>query len=265
MKTDYSIVRRFLKYEKKDKFDRLFLMCLTFWIYHVREGINVYNNIPLQFITHNSVQNLFKKVLFPKIHKKNENFYKEYLIPEFEVFMNNLTFSMVDPQLKHEYEHLFVPFYKNYFNVWYFYNSMIEHSIIAIIFFTTLNLIDKFESIDVTLSDRVFMNIYSFLQYINATICCDKKSLKSTDDINTKITTEVNYIVKNTSFIKETNNLKQHIRIILDEIIQYFKIQHKNDMINCPIRKSNFDFQKVYGILIRFLNIFTKNKIENNV
>lgn len=260
MKNDYSIILRFLKYEKKDRFERFSLICLILLIYYTREIINVYNNIPLQFLTHNSVQILFKKVLFPKIYKTNMNFYKKFFIPEFELFMNNLTFSMVDPRLKHEYEHLFVTFYKNYFTVWYYYNSMIEHFILAIVYFIYLNVMDNFESIDVTLIDKVFMNIYSLLQYINALYCCSNVSTKSADDINTKITTEVNYIVKNTSLIKETNNLKQHIRIILDEVLQYFKTQHKNSIVNNPLRKSNFKFQNFYGILITFLNIFTKNK-----
>lgn len=260
MKTDYSIVLRFLKYEKKDRFDRLSLLCLTFLIFYTREIINVYNNIPLQFLTHNSVQILFKKVLLPNIEKKNAKFVETFFLPEFELFMNNLTFSMVDPRLKHEYEHLFVTFYKNYYNVWFFYNCYIEQIIIAIIFFIYLNVMDKFEGIGVSLSDRVFMNLYSFLQYINATNCCVNISLESADDICTKITTEVNYIIKNKYFIKETNNLKQHIRIILDEVLQFFKTQHKNDVVGYSVRKTTFEFQKVSGILITFLNILTKNK-----
>ena len=261
MKTPYGILIRFLNYEKQDKFERLSLLFSTFLLYHTRSQINVYNNIPLQFITHNSTQFLLRNVLRQRIIEKNKEYVKTYFLPEFETFIKNITFSKQTTELGKEYEHLFKTFYKNYFDLFYNYNAVIDHVSCAVVYFVILNAIDKIESFDLSISDKIFMNVYSILQYVNAySAILSQDTLEGVDDVNETITKEVSRIQKNKSLVVEMDNLKEHVDLILGEILNYFEIQTNNDVLTSPLRKNVFRFQEIYGFTITLLNILSKSQ-----
>ena len=256
---NYNIILRFLEYEKRQNYTRLFLLITNVMIHEFQKEINTYNFKNLQLLYTIIFYNYRKYISIPQIHKMDFNIFEKYFVPEYEVFLNAVMEKVTNEKLKLEYEEIFKNYFENVFKIWVWYNIFISYSVSFATIIYIINNTDKIEGTKQTFVDKIPINIYIFIQLLTSLNMSRAKKKEVNKD---SIHNEINNLMKNEQAVKEVSNEKFHFDNIIKNTIKiYNEVYNNNEYTYHNVKIRSLNEELTNNLFITFMNFFlTYNK-----